>query len=374
MLRWVNLFYILQKWYGDSINYTQVLMKIIIIGFLFFYGTLLEAGADCISSMQDVLPPLGNETGSRLRQALYQDINEVRRLSGKNWPYRAYYNFANRQQFYAQYHRAIEAYFAKSYQSSLRLLNTVIEGLPEHANARYFRGLTYAQLNLFEEAILDLKEVSLHYPQEGLLSFHVGRAALFARYPKETIVHMNYAIDHHIFMANAYYYRGLAYYALGDIVGAYQDATKSVVWEPKNTEFIQLKAKLAWDLGDYSTAILDYTVALDFAPDNPELYLGRGLAYLYTERPFLAYEDFDSVIKLDMKTDLTYYFRGESAYRLGDMAQAIQDFSTAIQYLKAVNGDKGIDIIKKRYETANAFLKQSAAAVLDLNLRSKLNQ
>ncbi|MDR2905285.1 MAG: tetratricopeptide repeat protein [Helicobacteraceae bacterium] len=81
--------------------------------------------------------------------------------------------------------------------------------------------------------------------------------------------------------ADAYYFRGFAYYKIfGDLDKAIPDFTKAIKIDPNNARAYVSRGNVYDSLGDHNKAIADYTKAIEIDPNNvASAYSLRGSAY-----------------------------------------------------------------------------------------------
>ena len=77
--------------------------------------------------------------------------------------------------------------------------------------------------------------------------------------------------------AEAYGYRGFAYYRLGNHGAAMENYDKAVPLWPNFAEVYYFRATLYGQLKDYEKAIIDYTKAIELKPTLVEAYYLRAL-------------------------------------------------------------------------------------------------
>lgn len=82
--------------------------------------------------------------------------------------------------------------------------------------------------------------------------------------------------------------------------------------------------------GNIEAAIESYTKALAIAPDNPEIFLNRGLARLKTSDYPGAIKDTTRAIELDPSNSRAFDARGMALYFAGDCPGAVQAFTQAL--------------------------------------------
>ena len=88
---------------------------------------------------------------------------------------------------------------------------------------------------------------------------------------------------------------------------------------------------LSPSLGEYKSAISDFTTAIKLDPDYPAAYNNRGVAYGNLGEHRSAISDYTTAIKLDPDYLVSFATRGISYYKLGEYNTAISDYTTAIR-------------------------------------------
>ncbi len=81
----------------------------------------------------------------------------------------------------------------------------------------------------------------------------------------------------------------------------------------------------------YEAAIHNYNQALQFNPNDADIYYKRGLARYYLVDDEQAIEDYNQAIKINPKYPKAYNKLGLARYGLGDYEQAIEDYTQAIR-------------------------------------------
>lgn len=84
-------------------------------------------------------------------------------------------------------------------------------------------------------------------------------------------------------------------------------------------------------LGNQASALADYNQALELNPDLLSGYINRGILYTTQGRFGLALTDFELVIALDAENAIAYNNRGVVHAAEGDYELAIADFQMAIE-------------------------------------------
>jgi tetratricopeptide (TPR) repeat protein len=81
--------------------------------------------------------------------------------------------------------------------------------------------------------------------------------------------------------------------------------------------------------GDFDNAITDLSKACELAPDVPEYFYQRGLAYQQTKQPELALADFDRSLQLKSSDVPVLLSRASLLFRRGERARATADVDAA---------------------------------------------
>lgn len=83
-------------------------------------------------------------------------------------------------------------------------------------------------------------------------------------------------------------------------------------------------------MGDYESAIENFTKALEAGPASVDAFYGRGIAHMQRGELDLAIADFDAAVRINPNFADGYYARGAAYRDKGDIAQTIADYGTAV--------------------------------------------
>lgn len=195
-----------------------------------------------------------------------------------------------------------------------------------------------------------------------------AKNSLKLRHPDDAVYVLNQAIQKDGSNPRAFFYRGLAYSAMGEFeksandfetsmklggpkvrtltarasaacrAGKYDnaiaDCTDVLKLDPKNFEALMIRATCYERIKDYGKVLRDTTEALKFVKkddvDNrAHLLLQRGVAYTKEGKPKEAERDFGDAISL--KPDApTYMQRGDAYHSLKNNVKAAEDYSKVI--------------------------------------------
>lgn len=160
--------------------------------------------------------------------------------------------------------------------------------------------------------------------------FDRGRQALVeGRYP-DAIDNFNILIRLDKSLYEAYFFRGIAKYNLGDFVGAEMDFDSAIEINPVYTAAYHYRGITRSRVGKYDSAIEDLDMAVELRPDYIGLYFSRGVAYFLSRQFDKAVADFNRFIRREPREPDAYLNRGASCLFLGDTLAALKDYNKAI--------------------------------------------
>ncbi len=90
-------------------------------------------------------------------------------------------------------------------------------------------------------------------------------------------------------------------------------------------------------MGDYENALIDFTQCITLDPQNMEAHLERANVYAKQRQFALALADYNKIISIYPTTGITYRFRGEVYFQMGNKAEACADWKQAQQF-----GEQGL--------------------------------
>jgi tetratricopeptide (TPR) repeat protein len=143
-----------------------------------------------------------------------------------------------------------------------------------------------------------------------------------------------------------------------------QDSSTAI----QKTGDILLSAKAKYKNGDYQGAIVEYTLAIEFAPNLALAYSCRGDAYDKIGASDKAMADYNRALELEPTIVVAYYRRGNLHYAAKNYAQALADYSQTID-LKA---NFALAYIGRGY--ANREIYGESEGVRDWQIAAKLFQ
>jgi tetratricopeptide (TPR) repeat protein len=131
-------------------------------------------------------------------------------------------------------------------------------------------------------------------------------------------------------MYDAYFFRGIAKYNLGDFMGAEKDFNNTLRINPIYTPAYHYRAITLSRMGKYDSALKDLAEAVDLRPSYIGLYFSRGVTYFLSQQFRKAILDFNRFIKQVPDEADAYLNRGACYLYLGDTTRALKDYNKAI--------------------------------------------
>ena len=128
----------------------------------------------------------------------------------------------------------------------------------------------------------------------------------------------------------AYFFRGIAKYNLGDYVGAQRDFDRTLHFNPIYTPAYHYRAITLSRIGKYDQALKDLEEAVDLRPSYTDLYFSRGVTYFLSQQFQKAIHDFNTFIRKMPREGSAYLNRGACYLFLGDTTKALNDYNKAI--------------------------------------------
>ncbi|MFO0987594.1 MAG: tetratricopeptide repeat protein [Alphaproteobacteria bacterium] len=133
-------------------------------------------------------------------------------------------------------------------------------------------------------------------------------------------------------LSAAHALRGDAYYLAGDAARARDDWRTAVEIDGRNTTGLRGMAIVAHLQRKIPESMQFMQRAIDISPDNPHLYITRGLFRLEDRRQIaLAHADFDKAVTLKPDLAAAYFYRGLASHMSGRYAVAKGDYEKALE-------------------------------------------
>lgn len=220
----------------------------------------------------------------------------------------------------------------------------------------------------------------------------MGRNAMYYEDYVLSIQRFNMVIGARPYLAEPYFYRGLAKFYLEDFAGANLDVTQAISKNPYSENYYVLRGLCRINLSLYDEAERDYTKAIGINPLNEDCWHNRVLCQMQLER----YHQADSCLNLMMKrwpkksenyTLMAQVKMGEKdtvkAEKWVDKAIDINPYDGSALSMKAMmlltrnkykEGEAMLDrAISQRPRTADLYLNRALARYNQDNLRGAMD-
>ncbi len=188
--------------------------------------------------------------------------------------------------------------------------------------------------------------------------FWMGRRLMMEKEYSEAIRTLNVLLRADEKAFEGYFWRGIAKYQLGDLLGADADFTLALELNPVYTIAYTYRAITRSRLGNYDDALRDFQEAIDLRPDLPNPYYSRGVTRLLNQQFREAIEDFDQFIIQEDKVADAYLNRGVAYLYLKDTLRAYENFDRAVktnrEYPESYNRRGALYMQQERYAEAEA--------------------
>ena len=193
----------------------------------------------------------------------------------------------------------------------------------------------YMRKNSLTLTILCFLFLSL-FPTKGAAQYDLGQFFLKGRQLlidgrySSAIENFNTLVRLDTTLYDAYFFRGIAKYNLGDFLGAERDFDKALELNPIYTPAYHYRAITLSRTGKYEAALKDLAEAVDLRPSYTGLYFSRGVTYFLSQQFDKAVSDFNKFIRQESNEPDAYLNRGACYLFLGDTLKALDDYNKAI--------------------------------------------
>ncbi len=166
---------------------------------------------------------------------------------------------------------------------------------------------------------------------------NIGRNALYFEDYILSMQYFNQVIKVKPYMAEPYFYRGVAKLNLEDYQGAEEDCSLCIERNPFIVNAYQARGIARQNLGNYQGAIDDYTAGLQFAPEDRVFLTNKAIAEAQLKKYDEAEKSFDKLIALHPNYYNGYMSRAQFYLEKGDTIQAVADIDKAIEIDKYIS-------------------------------------
>lgn len=159
----------------------------------------------------------------------------------------------------------------------------------------------------------------------------IGRNALYFEDYVLSIQYFNQVINAKPYLADPYFFRGLAKINLDDFQGAEKDCSEAIERNPFVVNAYQIRGLARIQQSNLTGAVEDYVKALEFEPENVTLWHNLALCRIRQEDYEGAKNDLDRLIVISPRYTKAYLMRGEVDLKQKDTLNAEKDFNRALE-------------------------------------------
>lgn len=226
-------------------------------------------------------------------------------------------------------YRALEREHQDDYSGALADFNLEVSNYPTDAWSITERAKLFVRMRNQDAARTEFDKAIELNPALGHRARGVARAE--CRNQLGAIEDFTASIKFNPTVAELYSKRGTAKFTSGDTKGAIADFDKALQIEPSNINALARRADAKVRLRDKQGALNDYDKVITLQPKNPINYVGRAIARAeFDDRPG-ALADFEKSLKLDDNSS-AYLCRADYKSQWGDLAGAIADYTEVLKF------------------------------------------
>ena len=159
----------------------------------------------------------------------------------------------------------------------------------------------------------------------------IGRNALYFDDYILSIQYFNRVISAKPYMAEPYFYRGVAKLQLEDFGGAEEDLTLCLDRNPFYIQAYRARGIARQNMDALMKAVEDYDRALAYMPDDRQILTNKAIALIQLKEYDLAEQCFDRLFRLQSNNPLNFLMRGSMFLEKGDTIRATSDFDKAVE-------------------------------------------
>lgn len=160
--------------------------------------------------------------------------------------------------------------------------------------------------------------------------FTIGKNALYFEDYILSIQYFNQVIKSRPYMAEPYFFRGLAKFYLEDYKGAEADCSLTIERNPFLVDAYEVRALSRLSTGDYAGAVADYDKGLKYLPENKFFLLNKAIAQQNLKDYDNSKQTFDKLLSLFPKYDNAYLGRAQLNVMMKDTVAAYEDLNKCI--------------------------------------------
>jgi tetratricopeptide (TPR) repeat protein len=227
--------------------------------------------------------------------------------------------------------QAVALVKTKDYQVALADFDRHLALNPQDPHGYCYRGICYDRLQQYTRALADLDRAIALKPQEAV--FHRARGRTHRKLGNLQLALADYdlVIQLKPTRASAYDERAEIHRLREDYPQTLSDCTQAIVLNPQLISAYLRRGITYTQLGDVASALADFDRIISLDPANLNTYIQRSWIYFRQGNYPRSIEDCEAIQRLDKACFHTAYLLGVIYSLSGSNAQAIVNFTSAIE-------------------------------------------
>jgi len=209
---------------------------------------------------------------------------------------------SNPEEIKAQQYRCFAHLNLENYDRAIADCSIALQQNPRLTQAYLWRGLAYYRSGNYPEAIKNYNQVLAQTPEHPQALYNRGLAQSAIAQYDQALADYNQALQSQSLnqqeKATIYNDRGIVYLEKQQYEMAKADFAKALAIDQNDSRTHYHLGCACHYLGEHQTAIFYFTKSLQHSPDNPSVYVSRGLAYHQLNQTQIAIEDLELAVNL----------------------------------------------------------------------------
>lgn len=159
----------------------------------------------------------------------------------------------------------------------------------------------------------------------------IGKHAVYFEDYVLAIQYFNQVIGAKPYLAEPFFYRGMAKFMLDDFKGAEEDCTSCLERNPYYTAAFQLRGAARQNQEKYELAVDDYRRSLEFFPEDQITLVNMGIVNMELKEYAIAEKFFDALLRRFPNYAPGYLTRAQLFLETNDTVKAMKDYNKAIE-------------------------------------------
>lgn len=228
---------------------------------------------------------------------------------------------------------------------AVKILSSCIERKEELSKSYMYRGAAQMFLNEFSKSESDLNSSLKMDSKNEKIYFYFGKLYTLKKEYTKAIENYRIAISKKPDYAEAYNEMASVKGLQGNYIDALQDSNLAIAIDSTNQLFYSNRGFTKIKLGKIEESITDFDLSLKIKP-NKKAFSNRGLAYLYLKNYLLAIENFSEALNFESNDPEVLYYRGSCYETIGKIEEACKDYTKSVSIINNKSSSEGLIRLK----------------------------